>query len=118
MKSSGGTPLDEFDDPSPFLRPRGGSIWVPYDGQGTPPTLPVPDNADRESVFVFDDRRQSVFAATDAQDPPRSTAIFVPKDELPACPIVAIEDKQAKRKSQQPSYPCDAIAAILARKDL
>jgi hypothetical protein len=104
---------------------------VAYDGQGTPPKMPFwgsafpdPDYnapvqpARRQSMFAPNERRQSVFAMTDVQDPPRSTAIFIPKDELPLCPSIAMEDKQMKRKSQQPCYPCDAIAAILARKDL
>jgi hypothetical protein len=73
-KSGACTPCYDFDDdPSPFLRPRGGSIYVPYDGQGTPPKLPfwAPDfpgndsGAPPQSTYS---RRPSVFLASDLQD--------------------------------------------------
>ena len=131
-KSSRGTPFDDFDDPSPFLRPRGGSIYVPYDGQGTPPKLPFwgsanPDadhNLDaqfacRESVFLHNEgsytpryeRSQSIFHAAS-----RRGSVFVPAEKSCDCPPQ--EDEQPKRSKPQPCCPSDAIAAILARKDL
>jgi hypothetical protein len=64
-KSAEGSPYDDFEDPSPFLRPRGGSIYVPYNGQGTPPKLPFwgqafPSCDDEMSSGHFS-RRASVF---------------------------------------------------------
>jgi hypothetical protein len=132
---SGGTPFDEteFEDPSPFLRPRGGSIYVPYDGQGTPPKLPFwgtanPDSdhsaraefARRESVFISNEgsftpryeRCRSLFSPDESSDPARSGSIFVPTS--PPAEAQAIP----KRKPQPPPCPSDAIAAILARTDL
>jgi hypothetical protein len=133
-KSSGNTPYDEFEDPSPFLRPRGGSIYVPYDGQGTPPKLPFWGNAyedgenaaqfsRRESIFVSTEssstpqyeRRQSVFAISDGPDPARSAAISALTEAPCDCPPQ--QENQPKRKAPPPC-PSDAIAAILARKDL
>lgn len=134
-KSSGGTPFDDFDDPSPFLRPRGGSIYVPYNGQGTPPKLPFwgsanPENehnieaqfARRASVFLTSgaqtpayERSQSIFIASDLADPPRSGAVFNPPDESCDCEP---QEKGAPKRKPQPCCPSDAIAAILARKDL
>jgi hypothetical protein len=127
-KSSAGTPFDDFDDPSPFLRPRGGSIYVPYDGQGTPPKLPFWGSANpesdhnieaqfarRESVFLSGtntpqyERRHSMF------QPSRQVSVFVPADS--ACDCAPQENDQPKR-APQPCCPSDAIAAILARTDL
>jgi hypothetical protein len=134
--SSGGTPFEDFDDPSPFLRPRGGSIYVPYDGQGTPPKLPFwgtanPDSehalraefARRESVFISNegsftpryDRCQSVFVPNEGRGSSRRGSVFVPT-ETP-CDCSPQEQDMPKRKPQ-PCCPSDAIAAILARKDL
>lgn len=134
-RSANETPLDEFDDPSPFLRPRGGSIYVPYDGQGTPPKLPFwgtafPSCDDapsaghfsrRPSVFVANDdncipqceRRESAFLVNDAPGltQARRVSVFVAAEAPCECP-----PEQPKRKVQ-PCAPCDAIAAILARPD-
>lgn len=136
-RSAAESPFDDFDDPSPFLRPRGGSIYVPYNGQGTPPKLPFwgtayPSCDDapsaghfsrRASVFVSDEtctpqyeRRESLFVPTDAPGltSARRVSVFVPADEEQCvCPAV---DEPPKRKVQ-PCAPCDAIAAILARPD-
>lgn len=135
-KSSGTTPFDEYDEPSPFLRPRGGSIYVPYDGQGTPPKLPFwgnayPDDENaslfirRESIFLSPEesesctpqyeRRQSVFAPSEGCDPARRASIFVPTEAAP-CECPPQKENEIKRKPQ-PCCPSDAIAAILARKD-
>ncbi|KAI8932829.1 hypothetical protein NX059_010312 [Plenodomus lindquistii] len=142
-RSAGETPFDEFldfSDPSPFLRPRGGSIYVPYDGQGTPPKLPFwgtayPSCDDapsaghfsrRPSVFVTDDddmcctpqyeRRESAFFPVDAPGltQARRTSVFTAVEQTCECPPV--EAQQPQRKPQ-PCAPCDAIAAILARPD-
>ncbi|KAJ4373155.1 hypothetical protein N0V83_003446 [Neocucurbitaria cava] len=138
------TPLElEFEDPSPFLRPRGGSIYVPYDGQGTPPKLPFwgtafPSNNDEMSSGHFSrrcsvaglesgactpayERRESLFVPTDAPGltQARRVSVFVPpEDEECVCPPepTAAEPEAPKRKIQ-PCAPCDAIAAILARPD-
>ncbi|KAL5115474.1 hypothetical protein ACEQ8H_006615 [Pleosporales sp. CAS-2024a] len=132
-KSSEISPFDDFDDPSPFLRPRGGSIYVPYDGQGTPPKLPFwgsanPDadhNIDaqfarRESVFLHNqgsytpcyERSQSVFHASS-----RRPSAFIPATEKP-CDCPPRDQERSKHSKPQPCCPSDAIAAILARKDL
>ncbi|KAH9870146.1 hypothetical protein J1614_007068 [Plenodomus biglobosus] len=141
-RSAGTTPFEDFEDfadPSPFLRPRGGSIYVPYDGQGTPPKLPFwgtafPSNDDapsaghfsrRPSVFLTDDlvgctpqceRRESdFFPAVDAPGltQARRTSVFVAVEQTCECPPT---EAQPQRKPQ-PCAPCDAIAAILARPD-
>jgi hypothetical protein len=133
---SGGTPFDDFDDPSPFLRPRGGSIYVPYDGQGTPPKLPFwgtanPDSdhstraefARRESVFISNEgsftpryeRCQSIFVANDGPDPVRNGSIFIPTEQPIDCPS---QEKDIPKRKVQAPCPSDAIAAILARTDL
>jgi hypothetical protein len=135
-KSSAGSPYDELDDPSPFLRPRGGSIYVPYDGQGTPPKLPFWGSANpdgfhnveaqsrRASIFLAAEgsctpryeRRQSVFLASDLADPARSTSVFVSAESLCDCPPQEVDPKS--KCAPQPCCPSDAIAAILARTDL
>ncbi|KAH7081034.1 hypothetical protein FB567DRAFT_118769 [Paraphoma chrysanthemicola] len=133
-KSCASTPSDDYDDPSPFLRPRGGSIYVPYDGQGTPPKLPFwgsaypGDDNDapmqfprRESIFVSNEescsptyeRRQSVFLAAEGITAARRPSILPPAED----PCECTPQEQTKRKPQ-PCCPSDAIAAILARKDL
>ncbi|CBX99653.1 hypothetical protein LEMA_P088920.1 [Plenodomus lingam JN3] len=140
-RSAGTTPFDDFDDfadPSPFLRPRGGSIYVPYDGQGTPPKLPFwgtayPSNDDtpsvghfsrRPSVFATEDdvactpqyeRRESAFFPVDAPGltPARRTSVFVAVEQTCECPPA--EAKPIRKPL--PCAPCDAIAAILARPD-
>ncbi|KAF2828082.1 hypothetical protein CC86DRAFT_203976 [Ophiobolus disseminans] len=133
-KSSGGTPCDDFDEPSPFLRPRGGSIYVPYDGQGTPPKLPFWGNAyeDGENAAQFSrrgsffvstessctpqyERRESIFIMNASPDPTRRGSIFVPTEAPCDCPPQ--QENQPKCKPQI-CCPSDAIAAILARKDL
>ncbi|RYN32658.1 hypothetical protein AA0119_g2828 [Alternaria tenuissima] len=138
-KSANESPFEDFDDPSPFLRPRGGSIYVPYNGQGTPPKLPFwgtayPSCDDapsaghfsrRPSVFLASedgcctpqyDRRESFFVPMDAPGltQARRTSVFVPADDECVCPPPAAE---APKRKPQPCAPCDAIAAILARPD-
>ncbi|KAL6707536.1 hypothetical protein ACN47E_004106 [Coniothyrium glycines] len=137
-RSAAETPFDDFDDPSPFLRPRGGSIYVPYDGQGTPPKLPFwgtafPSCDDtpsaghfsrRPSIFVSQDdactpqceKAESLFVLADAPGltSARRVSVFHPAEEEQClCPPA---DEPPKRKIQ-PCSPCDAIAAILARPD-
>ncbi|CAO2652421.1 Nn.00g007040.m01.CDS01 [Neocucurbitaria sp. VM-36] len=136
-RSAAETPLDDFDDPSPFLRPRGGSIYVPYDGQGTPPKLPFwgtafPSVNDELSSGHFSrrcsvaglesgacspqfERRESLFVPTDAPGltQARRTSVFAPEEEPCVCP----EPSEPPKRKVQPCAPCDAIAAILARPD-
>ncbi|XP_014558902.1 hypothetical protein COCVIDRAFT_24640 [Bipolaris victoriae FI3] len=139
-KSAGESPFEDFDDPSPFLRPRGGSIYVPYNGQGTPPKLPFwgtayPSCDDELSSGHFS-RRASVFLSNEGSSTPqyeRSGSYFVPKDasglsqarrasasssdeDECVCPPPAPAPEEPKRKIQ-PCAPCDAVAAILARPD-
>lgn len=142
-KSTSESPFDDFDEPSPWLRPRGGSIYVPYNGQGTPPKLPFwgtayPSCDDELSTGHFS-RRASVFLSADGSCTPqyeRSGSLFVPKDasglsqarrasafisdddddEECACPPPAPAPEEPKRKVH-PCAPCDAVAAILARPD-
>jgi len=86
-RSAGESPFEDFDDPSPFLRPRGGSIYVPYNGQGTPPKLPFwgtayPSCDDALSAGHFS-RRASVFLSHSGACTPqydRRESYFVPKD--------------------------------------
>ena len=139
-RSGEATLVDEFDtddDQAPYLRPRGGSIYVPYDGQGTPPKLPLwgtafPSCDDapssghfsrRPSVFVssegactpqYDRHGSVVFIPTDAPGltQAKRVSVFVPADVPCDCPV----PEPPKRKIQ-PCAPCDAIAAILARPD-
>ncbi|KAF1830427.1 hypothetical protein BDW02DRAFT_507552 [Decorospora gaudefroyi] len=136
-RSAGESPYEDFDDPSPFLRPRGGSIYVPYDGQGTPPKLPFwgtayPSCDDslsaghfsrRASVFISNEetctpqyeRRESLFVPGDAPgltQARRTSSVFVTSEEECACP-----PSEAPKRKIQPCAPCDAIAAILARPD-
>ncbi|CAA9960909.1 hypothetical protein PTMSG1_04293 [Pyrenophora teres f. maculata] len=81
------SPFEDFDDPSPFLRPRGGSIYVPYNGQGTPPKLPFwgtafPSCDDAPSAGHFS-RRASVFLSHSGACTPqyeRRESCFVPRD--------------------------------------
>jgi len=127
---------EDDDDQSPYLRPRGGSIYVPYDGQGTPPKLPLwgtafPSCDDMPSSGHFS-RRPSVFVPVEGACTPQydrhESVVFIPKDapgltqarrvsvfvpaEVPcACP------PEAPKRKIQPCAPCDAIAAILARPD-
>lgn len=139
-KSAAESPFEDFDDPSPFLRPRGGSIYVPYNGQGTPPKLPFwgtayPSCDDELSSGHFS-RRASVFLSAEGSSTPqyeRSGSFFVPKDasglsqarrasasssdeDECVCPPPAPAPEEPKRKIQ-PCAPCDAVAAILARPD-
>jgi hypothetical protein len=137
-KSASETPLEDFDDDaSPWLRPRGGSIYVPYDGQGTPPKLPLwgtayPSCDDapsaghfsrRASVFISSEdsctpqyeRRESFFVSMDAPGLTQARRIseFIPAEEAECvCP-----PPEAPKRKVQPCAPCDAIAAILARPD-
>ncbi|KAF1844176.1 uncharacterized protein K460DRAFT_379166 [Cucurbitaria berberidis CBS 394.84] len=136
-RSAAETPFGEFDDPSPFLRPRGGSIYVAYDGQGTPPKLPFwgtayPSVNDELSSGHFS-RRCSVVGLEDGACSPqfesretvvlpidapgltqaRQASLLVTAEEPCVCPAPA---EPPKRKAQ-PCAPCDAIAAILARPD-
>lgn len=138
-KSASESPFEDFDDPSPFLRPRGGSIYVPYNGQGTPPKLPFwgtayPSCDDapsrghfsrRASVFLENedgsctpqyDRRESFFVPMNAPGLTQARQISVSEssDDECVCPPQAAEAPQRK---PQPCAPCDAIAAILARPD-
>ncbi|KAF2845942.1 hypothetical protein T440DRAFT_252500 [Plenodomus tracheiphilus IPT5] len=149
-RSAGITPCEDFDDfadPSPFLRPRGGSIYVPYDGQGTPPKLPFwgtayPSNDDAPSAGHFS-RRPSVFVTDDGDDDDdddddlcctpqyeRRESAFFPVDApgltqaRRSSVFVAVEQtcecppaKALPQRKPQPCAPCDAIAAILARPD-
>ncbi|KAI4682654.1 uncharacterized protein J4E84_007118 [Alternaria hordeiaustralica] len=140
-KSASESPFEDFDDPSPFLRPRGGSIYVPYNGQGTPPKLPFwgtayPSCDDapsrghfsrRASVFLENedgsctpqyDRRESFFVPMNAPGLTQARQISVSdssiaEDECVCPPQVA----EAPQRKPQPCAPCDAIAAILARPD-
>ncbi|KNG44466.1 hypothetical protein DDE82_000389 [Stemphylium lycopersici] len=137
-KSAGESPFEDFDDPSPFLRPRGGSIYVPYNGQGTPPKLPFwgtayPSCDDAPSAGHFS-RRASVFLSPEESCTPnyersgsyfvpkdapgltqaRRTSVFVPADDECVCAPPAPEEPKRK---VQPCAPCDAVAAILARPD-
>ncbi|KAI4913233.1 uncharacterized protein J4E92_009856 [Alternaria infectoria] len=140
-KSASESPFEDFDDPSPFLRPRGGSIYVPYNGQGTPPKLPFwgtayPSCDDapsrghfsrRASVFLENedgsctpqyDRRESFFVPMNAPGLTQARQISVSdsssaEDECVCLPQVA----EAPQRKPQPCAPCDAIAAILARPD-
>ncbi|OAL56210.1 hypothetical protein IQ07DRAFT_496299 [Pyrenochaeta sp. DS3sAY3a] len=138
VKSAAESPFEDFDDQSPYLRPRGGSIYVPYDGQGTPPKLPFwgtafPSNNDELSAGHFSRRcsvstpadeldcppfarRESVFLAIDAPGltQARRTSVFVAAEDTCECPTPAPE---APKRKIQPCAPCDAIAAILARPD-
>jgi hypothetical protein len=134
-KSSAGTPFDDFDEPSPFLRPRGGSIYVPYNGQGTPPKLPFWGSANpdgfhnveaqsrRASIFLATEgsctpryeRRQSVFLASEVPDAARNHSVFVPAETACDCPP---QEENEPKRTPQPCCPSDAIAAILARTDL
>jgi hypothetical protein len=135
-KSASDTPFEEFDDASPWLRPRGGSIYVPYDGQGTPPKLPLwgtayPSCDDapsaghfsrRASVFLTEEeactpkyeRRESLFVPIDAPGltQARRTSVVPAEEEECVCP-----PPEAPKRKVQPCAPCDAIAAILARAD-
>lgn len=125
--------LDEYDDPSPFLRPRGGSIYVPYDGQGTPPKLPFwgtafPSCDDAPSAGHFS-RRPSVFLSNEGTCTPRHesvqfiqpdapgltqarrVSVFVPVEAPCECP------PEPPKRKVVPRAPTDAILAILARPD-
>lgn len=132
---------EDFPDPSPFLRPRGGSIYVPYNGQGTPPKLPFwgtayPSCDDapsaghfsrRASVFLSNEgtctpqyeRRESLFIPVDAPgltQARRTSSVETAEDECAVEECVCPPTEEPKRKVQ-PCAPCDAIAAILARPD-
>lgn len=126
-KSSAGSPYDDFDDPDLFLRPRGGSIYVPYDGQGTPPKLPFwgsanPDNEDHSSaafsrqasVFLANsgsctpkyERRQSVFVSMS-----RRQSVFVANDDVDpprSTAIFAADDSQQTTRSGSVFAPTGA----------
>lgn len=144
-RSAAESPFDDFDDPSPFLRPRGGSIYVPYNGQGTPPKLPFwgtayPSYDDAPSAGHFS-RRASVFLSNDGTCTPqydRRESLFLSMDApgLTSARRVSVyesgEDDQEEEEEEdctcppkeelpkrkiQPCAPCDAIAAILARPD-
>jgi hypothetical protein len=137
-KSASESPFEDFDDPSPFLRPRGGSIYVPYNGQGTPPKLPFwgtayPSCDDalsaghfsrRASVFLSSDdgsctpqydRRASFFVTMDAPGLTQARQTSDSDDDECVCPPPAAPE--APKRKPQPCAPCDAIAAILARPD-
>lgn len=102
-KSSAGTPYDDLDDPSPFLRPRGGSIYVPYDGQGTPPKMPFYWG----NINEFDDgqapiysRQASIFISNEGSFTPRyerSQSVFVPKSRRHS--VIEFEDEQDPPRS-------------------
>ncbi|KAF1947469.1 hypothetical protein EJ02DRAFT_333986 [Clathrospora elynae] len=135
-KSSAQTPFEDFDDASPWLRPRGGSFLLAYDGQGTPPKLPLwgtayPSCDDAPSAGHFS-RRPSVFLAhEEACTPPyeRRESEFIPQtasglgqamrtpDDASTEEDCVCSPPEAPKKKTQPCAPCDAIAAILARKD-
>jgi hypothetical protein len=127
-KSAGESPFEDFDDPSPFLRPRGGSIYVPYNGQGTPPKLPFwgtayPSCDDEMSSGHFS-RRASVFLSNEGSCTPqyeRSGSYFVPKDasglSQAECAFPPPAAPEEPKRKIQPCAPCDAVAAILARPD-
>jgi len=123
-RSAGHTPFDAFDDfadPSPFLRPRGGSIYVPYDGQGTPPKLPFwgtayPSNDDAPSAGHFS-RRPSVFIVDEdgcyTPQYERSRSVFIPID----APAITPARQSSNPVAVEPACECAPEASSTASSE-